>query len=290
MTMNNIIENQIAKFVSKNKIIKRSILSQAFNINCEKITLDNNKSLVAKYYIIENKKFNSIESETKSLLYLLKKFPHTFPSVKYFTDDLLIMDYIEHDDNKNKNYQNILAREILKLHSMSNKNYGFEFDSQIGGLKQDNSYNSNWINFFGEQRLNIIFELINQNDSMPKDTNKLIEKLLRSLESRIPKNPKPSLLHGDLWSGNILFHNNNFAGFIDPGIYFGHNELELAYLTWFKYIDDIFLNIYSEAVSLHNDYLEYEPIYQLYFSLLNVFLWDRNYIVDVNRLLNKLRL
>ena len=84
--MKNIIENQITKFVSKNKIIKRSILSQAFNINCEKITLDNNKSLVAKYYIIENTKFNSIESETKSLIYLLKKFPHIFPSVKYFTE------------------------------------------------------------------------------------------------------------------------------------------------------------------------------------------------------------
>jgi fructosamine-3-kinase len=288
--MKNIIENQITKFVSKNKIIERSILSQAFNINCEKITLDNNKNLVAKYYIIENTKFNSIESETKSLIYLLKKFPHIFPSVKYFTEDLLIMDYIEHNDNKDKNYQYLLSKEILKLHSINNKNYGFEFDSQIGGLKQNNSYSSNWINFFGEQRLNMIFELINETDSMPRDTNKLIDKLLRNLENRIPKNPKPSLLHGDLWEGNILFHNNKFAGFIDPGIYFGHNELELAYLTWFKYVDDTFLNIYSDTISLHNDYHEYEPIYQIYFSLLNVFLWDRDYILDVNKLLNKLGL
>ena len=288
--MNDIIENQIAKFVSKNKIIKRSTLSQAFNINCEKITLDNNKSLVAKYYIIKNKKFNSIESETKSLLYLLKKFPHTFPSVKYFSKDLLIMDYIEHNNIKDENYQYILAKEVLKLHTINNDSYGFEFDSQIGGLRQDSSYSSNWINFFGEQRLNMIFELINQNDSMPKDTNKLIEKLLKSLENRIPKNPKPSLLHGDLWSGNILFHNNNFAGFIDTGTYFGHNELEVAYLTWFKYVDDLFLNRYSDTIILHNDYFEYEPIYQLYFSLLNVFLWDRKYILDVNKLLNKLGL
>lgn len=288
--MKKIIENQITKFVSKNKIIERSILSQAFNINCEKITLDNNKSLVAKYYITENTKFNSIESETKSLIYLLKKFPHIFPSVKYYTEDLLIMDYIEHNNNIDKNYQHLLSKEILKIHSINNKNYGFEFDSQIGGLKQNNTYNSNWINFFGEQRLNMIFELINKTDSMPKDTNKLLEKLLRNLEERIPKNPKPSLLHGDLWGGNILFHNNKFAGFIDPGIYFGHNELELAYLTWFKYVDDTFLNIYSDTISLHDDYLEYEPIYQIYFSLLNVFLWNRDYIADVNRLLNKLRL
>ena len=287
--MKNIIENQITKFVSKNRIIKRSILSQAFNINCEKITLDNGESFVAKYYIIKNKQFNSIESETKSLLYLSEKIPRAFPTIKYFSEDLLITNYIEHNENKNDQYQDLLSKEVLKLHGINSNNYGFEFHSQIGGLKQDNSYNSDWVSFFGEQRFNMIFELINKNDIMPSDTNKLIEKLLKDLENRIPKNPKPSLLHGDLWEGNILFHNNNFVGFIDPGIYFGHNELELAYLTWFKYVDNIFLKIYSNTINLHKDYLEYEPIYQIYFSLLNVFLWDRNYITDVNKLLNKLR-
>ena len=288
--MKNIIENQIAEFISNNRVVARSLLSEAFNIKCEKITLDNGECFVAKYYIVKNKQFNSIESEIKSLLYLSEKIPHAFPTIKYSSEDLLITNYIEHNENKNDQYQNILSKEVLKLHSVNNSNYGFDFHSQIGGLKQDNSCNSDWVNFFGEQRLNMIFELINKNDSMPSETNKLIEKLLKDLKNRIPKDPKPSLLHGDLWEGNILFHNNNFVGFIDPGIYFGHNELELAYLTWFKYVDNIFLKIYSNTISLHNDYFEYEPIYQIYFSLLNVFLWDRDYILDVNRLLNKLRL
>ena len=286
--MKNIIENQISRFISENNIVKRTLLSEAFNINCEKITLDNNESFVVKYYVIKNKQFNSIESETKSLLYLLEKFPRTFPSIKFFSKDLLITEYIEHNDNKNDKYQELLSKEILKLHSVNSTNYGFEFHSQIGGLKQDNSYSSNWVNFFGEQRLNMIFELINQNSAMPRDINKLIEKLLRDLGNRIPKNPKPRLLHGDLWEGNILFHKNNFVGFIDPGIYFGHNELELAYLTWFKYVDDTFLEIYSNTINIHKSYLEYEPIYQLYFSLLNVYLWDKKYIHDVKRLLSSI--
>jgi len=286
--MKNIIENQITKFTSEKNIAERSFLSQAFNINCEKITLDNGESFVAKYYSIKNKQFNSIESETRSLLYLLEKFPHSFPSIKYFSEDLLITHYIEHNENKNDQYQDFLSKEILKLHSVNSNNYGFEFHSQIGGLKQDNSYNSNWVKFFGDQRLNMIFELINKTNSMPSNTNKKIEKLLRDLENRIPKNPKPSLLHGDLWEGNILFHNNNFAGFIDPGIYFGHNELEIAYLTWFKYVDDVFLKIYSNTINIHKNYFEYEPIYQIYFSLLNVYLWDKKYIHDVNRLLNNI--
>ena len=284
--MKNNIENQITKFISQNNIVERSLLSEAFNINCEKITLDNNESFVAKYYVIKNKQFNSIQSETKSLIYLLEKFPKKFPSIKFFSEDLLITEYIKHNDIKNAKYQDLLSKEVLELHSVNNNNYGFEFHSQIGGLKQDNSFSSNWINFFGEQRLNMIFELVNKADPMPSDTNKLIEKLLRDLENRIPKNPKPSLLHGDLWEGNILFHNGNFVGFIDPGIYFGHNELELAYLTWFKYVDNNFFKIYSNTINVHRSYFEYEPIYQLYFSLLNVYLWDRKYIHDVNRLLN----
>ena len=96
-------------------------------------------------------------------------------------------------------------------------------------------------------------------------------------------------MHGDLWEGNILFDDGNFAGFIDPGIYFGHNELEIAYLTWFKYVDHRFLDYYSNIIRIDNYFYKYETIYQLYFSLLNVKLWDRDfYLKDTNSLLNKI--
>ena len=134
----------------------------------------------------------------------------------------------------------------------------------------------------------MIFERINKKNPMPNTINKKIEKLLKNLENFIPKKPKISLLHGDLWSGNILFNNGNLVGLIDPGIYFGHNELEISYLTWFNYIDQKFLNYYSEILNIDKYYFNYEPIYQLYFSLLNVYLWDRKYIIDSDYLLNKI--
>ena len=288
--MNSLVENQINKFFSKKLIIKKEILTKSFGIQCEKITLNDNKVYLIKYYLKKNKEFNSIISEGKSLEYFNKKIPGLFPSVRFYSEDLLVMDFIQNNGIRDENYQKNLINEIIKIHSISHEKYGFEFDSQIGGLRQPNKYSNNWAVFFRDNRLNFIFEIINKMHPMPHSVNKKIEKLVKNLDNLIPSNPKISLLHGDLWEGNILYNNGKIAGLIDPGLYFGHSELEIAYLTWFKFIDKKFIQNYSNIINLEKSYFEYEAIYQLYFSLLNVHLWDRNYIKNVEDLLNSIKI
>ena len=175
------------------------------------------------------------------------------------------------------------------MHSYKSNKFGFKFDSQHGGMRQINKETSNWVNFFRDKRLNMIFEEIYKNDPMPSLINNKIEKLISNLKNYLPNKTNISLLHGDLWEGNILFHNKKLVSLIDPGIYFGHNELEVAYLTWFGLVDDIFLNYYSNFMKIDKDFHQYEPIYHLYFSLLNVYLWDRElYLKDTNFLVNKI--
>ncbi|MFL2509908.1 MAG: fructosamine kinase family protein [Alphaproteobacteria bacterium] len=287
--MNKIAENQIANYFLDKKIEARTILSNSFNMICEKILLQNNEAFVVKYYQNKKNEFNSIISEKNSLSYLAN-ITSLVPKIKFNSNELLIIDYIENNDIKDKNYQVILAEAISKIHQNTNNRYGFQFDAQIGALKQTNEFIDSWVVFFREKRLNSIFELINNDDPMTNNINQKIEKLLKNIHNLIPNNPIPRLLHGDLWAGNILYNNGKLVGLIDPGIFFGHNELEIAYLTWFNFVNEEFLKIYSNIIPIERDYFEYEPIYQLYYCLLNVHLWDRIYIKEVEKLLNKIKI
>ena len=122
--------------------------------------------------------------------------------------------------------------------------------------------------------------------------NEKINYILKNIKNFIPENPTPRLLHGDLWEGNIIFNNKNFIGFIDPGSFYGHNEMEVAYLRWFNpsFIDSKFLGKYNDYIKLEKNYLDYEIIYQLYYALCNVALWDRSYIKETEKLLIKLKI
>ena len=170
--------------------------------------------------------------------------------------------------------------------------YGFDFNTQIGAIEQINNYENSWANFYANNRLNTIFELVNSQINIGSEINSKIYYILKNIKKLIPDTPPALLLHGDLWEGNILFNFKSFSGFIDPGSFYGHNEMEIAYLRWFnpKFIDNNFLEKYQERIYIDSDYMKYEFIYQLYYSLLNVYLWDRSYIDNVSELLKKLKL
>ena len=286
-------ENKISiEKLLKKKIVNSKLLSDSFNINCIKFTLSPNENYVVKYYINLNKNFNAIISEAKNLQFLNNLNLKFFPFVHFDNHQYLITSFINNNGvQPNETYEDFL-NAILSIHLHTERYYGFEFDTQIGGLKQINKISYNWVDFFREFRLGYIYEIINSSNKMEAEINIKIEFLLNKLNEFLPKNPKPSLLHGDLWEGNILFNNSKFVGFIDPGSFYGHNELEIAYLRWFNpiFIDNKFLDKYNETIKINDEYLNYEPIYQLYYSLLNVYLWDRSYIEDVKRLLDKIKI
>ena len=283
---------EIEKLLDNKKIIDSKLLSDSFGINCLKIVTSDSKEFIIKYYYRSNDKFNAIKSETNNLLFFNKKKFNQFPSIINYNDKFLIMSFINNDDDQPNQTNGDLLNSIISLHSNKSKNYGFSFDTQIGGLKQINSKSKNWKDFYTDKRLSYIFDLVNKNKPMDKSINTKIDLLIKKMDNFIPTNPRPSLLHGDLWEGNILFKNKKFVGFIDPGSFYGHNELEISYLRWFnpKFIDNNFLNKYNDHIKVDKYYLEYEPVYQLYYSLLNVYLWDRRYVEDVRRLLDKIKI
>ena len=283
---------EIEKLLDTKKIIEYNILSDSFGINCLKIETEDKERYIVKYYYKKQGRFNSIKSEANNIIFLNSQKFNFFPKIINNNNKFLIMSFIDNNNNQPIKPNNDLLGAIISLHSKWSNNYGFNFDTQIGGLKQSNSYSKNWVEFYRDKRLHYIFDLINKNQPMDKALNTKIELLLKKLENFIPNKPKPSLLHGDLWEGNILFKNKKFSGFIDPGSFYGHNELEVSYLRWFnpKFIDRNFLDKYNDQISIDKYYVNYEPIYQLYYSLLNVYLWDRSYIENVRGLLDKTKI
>ena len=282
------LNNKINFFDGKT-IKDMNILSNAFGTTCKKVELDNGDEYVVKQLIDKKDNYNSIYYEGKSLQFMHKKFPKLFPQVFYLKDNILIMQYIKHNKIKKKESEKELALIIAKIHQNKNDSFGFEFDPPIGGIKQPSKYSSSWSDFFSINRLLMIYEKISLIKPMPKEINILIENLIKNIKNFIPNNPKPSLIHGDMWEGNILLNDGKIIGLIDPGIYYAHNEMELAYLQWFNYISKEFYAYYSEHGNIDKDYFKYSEIYQLYYCLLNVHLWSREYIKDTYRLLEKFK-
>jgi len=282
---------QIENLLNKEKIAKYELLQISFDVACVKFELSNKKKYIAKFAINKNKFFNPIKSEAKNLMYLNNLF-NFFPKLINWNNEYLVIEYLKNDNEKPSETNSDFLKSVFEIHSVSNNLFGFDFSTQMGALEQLNTFEESWVKFYLNNRLIPIFEMANKKESMGEFINKKINYIFKNLQNFIPNNPKPSLLHGDLWEGNILFYRNKITGFIDPGSFFGHNEMEVAYLRWFNpsFIDSIFLEKYNNYIKLEKDYLDYELIYQLYYALCNVALWDKSYVEETKKILIELKI
>ncbi len=182
-------------------------------------------------------------------------------------------------------YWESLGQELAALHkadtkalwpystssSSSSDSFGFFQDNYIGARPQINTPCPSWISFFRDNRLAPQFKAADSYFS-PEDKNK-ITKLLDHLDKFLLEPARPSLLHGDLWSGNVMCGPEGKAMLIDPAVYIGHAEADLAMTQLFGGFPQKFYDSYNKANPLQAGYEDRRDLYNLYQLLnhLNIF-------------------
>ena len=160
---------EIEKLLDNKKIIDSKLLSDSFGINCLKIITNDSKEFIVKYYYKNNDKFNAIKSETDNLVFFNKQKFNYFPNIINYNDRFLIMSFISNNDDQPEKTNVDLLNSIISIHSIKNQDYGFDFDTQIGGLKQINSKSKNRI---AKRLLNpSLNKSQNNNKKQPKSLN-----------------------------------------------------------------------------------------------------------------------
>ena len=166
--------------------------------------------------------------------------------------------------------------------------FGFEHDNFIGLTPQINSWSDNWSSFWRDHRLGYQLRLARQRGRSDSRMDRLGERLMQRLDALLaePAEP-PCLLHGDLWSGNYLFDERGQAVLIDPAVYYGRREAELAMTRLFGGFDSSFYAAYEERWPLAHGSGERIEIYKLYHLLNHLNLFGRGYYGDCLAILQR---
>ncbi len=170
------------------------------------------------------------------------------------------------------------GRAVARLHACRGAGFGWREDHAFGPVPCPAAPTTDWPGFWAERRL------LAWPEALPAPLVRRLERLAGDLGGRLPKHPAPSLLHGDLWSGNLLF-DGDFSGLIDPACYYGHAEVDLAMLTLFGRPRESFWEAYGP---LDPGWEARRPLYQLWPALVHLRLFGGGYRGMVEGCLDRL--
>jgi protein-ribulosamine 3-kinase len=181
-----------------------------------------------------------------------------------------------------------LGRELAGLHGRpGGTRSGFPRDNHIGATPQPNAWTDGWVAFFRENRLGWQLRLARSDGSLDPATLGRAERLLERLERLLPEPDRLSLLHGDLWGGNVLAAADGRPALIDPAVYYGHREADLAMTELFGGFPADFYGSYREVQPLDPGYPERRDLYNLYHILNHCHLFGGAYAAQASSIIRR---
>lgn len=249
-----------------------------------RVDLDDGSSVVAKIAAD-----GGLEIEGAMLRYLRAQSTLPVPEVLGCTDDFLLMAFVETRGTLGDAAQAHAADLLAALHAVTAPRFGFAQDTVIGPLALPNPWTDNWCDFFRDHRLMHFGRLAQaRGGGLSVDAFVRLEAFCADLDRYIPPEPAASLLHGDMWDGNVLVHDRRIAAFIDPAIFYGDAELELGFATVFHTFREAFFARYHEHRPIDPEFFATRrEIYTLYPLLVHAALFGAAYGQAVDRILRR---
>ena len=272
------IKNKIESIIEDSIISLKSISGGCIN-DAEIITTKSGKTFFVKTH--NNSASDMFQCEANGLNELAKANVIRVPKVIYTSEDFLILENII-SKSSSKTFWEDFGRSFAQLHRYTGIAFGFYEDNYIGSTPQLNevveSDKNNWSGFYFNNRLLFQYKLAEQKGY----TGTQLKNSFLKLEGKIDLilsglNVTPSLLHGDLWSGNFITDELGNACLIDPAVYYGHREADLAMTKLFGGFDRKFYSAYNEEFPLDDGYETRENIYKLYHVLNHLNLFGSGY-------------
>ncbi len=180
-----------------------------------------------------------------------------------------------------------LGQELAALHNYTADRHGLEGDNYIGSLPQPNVQTTSWVGFFRDQRIGAQMAIARERGQLPPQREHALERLQNWLPVFLDDEAiRPSLLHGDLWGGNYMVAANGDPVLIDPAVYYGHREMDLAMTELFGGFSAGFYSAYNDAYPLEG-YEKRRQLYQLYPLLVHMNLFGGGYGARVDAIVRR---
>ena len=256
-------------------------INQAFLIAAENenyVIKVNSSSLYPKMFHSESEGLSLLNSTGANVPEVIKVFNKA--GYQY-----ILMKFIQKEPSGNDFWTN-LGISLARIHLKSETAFGLKFDNFIGTIPQKNSLKENWSDFFIENRLKPLVKKSYDLQLLKNSHLGHFEELFKQFDQLIPKE-KPSLLHGDFWSGNMICGPHQNPYFIDPAVYFGHREMDISMSFLFGGFDVNYLTSYREIYPLEPDWHARIDLHNLYPRLVHLVLFGSSYLPGIEKVIRK---
>ena len=250
-----------------------------------RVLLADGTPLVAKF---DDGNKPELDIEGKMLQFLYEHSALPVPQVVHCQPHLLIMEWKPGHSVFSPMAEEDAAEHLAALHDVTSPAFGLPFDTLIGALPQPNQPSHSWLDFFREYRVNHLARLGVQLNRLPGSFLPRLDSLGNQLGKWLAEPERPSLIHGDIWTQNVLAENGRITAFLDPALYFGIDEMELAYIALFNCFGEPFFRRYEEIRPLRPGFFEErQHLYSLYPLLSHVCHFGGSYVGMVDGVLRR---